>query len=85
MISRRAPAITRSPLSGACGTGGRSSTTARSRRSRTGSIRDESMTITCRRVSEVVGAKSRPVPGHVIGLDLSDADKAALIAFLRTL
>jgi len=33
----------------------------------------------------VVGAKSRPVPAHVIGLDLSDADKAALIAFLRTL
>ena len=33
----------------------------------------------------VVGAKSRPVPGHVIGLDLSDAEKAALIAFLRTL
>ena len=33
----------------------------------------------------VAGAKSRPVPGHVIGLDLSDADKAALIAFLKTL
>lgn len=30
-------------------------------------------------------SKSRPIPGHTFGLNLSDADKKALIAFLRTL
>ena len=29
--------------------------------------------------------KTRPVPGHEFGLDLSDEDKSALIAFLETL
>ena len=32
-----------------------------------------------------VGVKSRAVAGHEYGLDLSEADRAALIAFLRTL
>ena len=32
-----------------------------------------------------VGVKSRSVAGHEFGLDLSEADRAALIAFLRTL
>ena len=31
------------------------------------------------------GQKSRAVPGHEFGLDLPAGDKAALIAFLRTL
>ena len=31
------------------------------------------------------GVKTRAVPGHKFGLDLSDQDKEALIAFLRTL
>ena len=31
------------------------------------------------------GVKTRAVPGHPFGHDLSDEDKAALIAFLRTL
>ena len=31
------------------------------------------------------GVKSRAVPGHEFGLDLPDADKRALIAFLKTL
>jgi hypothetical protein len=31
------------------------------------------------------GVTHRPVPGHRFGLDLSDSDKRALIAFLRTL
>ena len=31
------------------------------------------------------GVKSRAVAGHEYGLDLSEADRAALIAFLRTL
>jgi hypothetical protein len=32
-----------------------------------------------------LGMKSRPVKGHEYGLDLPQADKDALLAFLRTL
>jgi hypothetical protein len=32
-----------------------------------------------------IGTGTRAVPGHAFGLDLSAADKAALIAFLKTL
>ena len=31
------------------------------------------------------GVKTRPVPGHLFGLDLSLEDRKALLAFLRTL